>query len=305
MRRFSLKSLLLLLPPLLADVHRATAAALSDPANATESGTTDESAISVHRQRNLRGQAIEQPTEEYNIYPRLPRQLVSSIETRVIGGSSVESNSKYPFYAMIDSNGMICGGTLIWPDLLITAAHCNIQLGTPIYMGGAINVHRPSFATTVVEVSGHPMYEPYQGHRYDATILKLKDVVPFDYVLINGDAFQPYTEQDLTIIGHGFTDPEGRNGVSEQLQEASVKYIQDCGTPNHLYHHPMFHFDQRVHFCAGGGGRDTCNGDSGSPLFARGNDNDVVLMGITSWGMLSRLFLFLCGFFEYMMRRYR
>lgn len=45
-------------------------------------------------------------------------------EPRIIGGADVNSTSRYPYYAVLaGSDGDMCGGALIAPDIVLTARH--------------------------------------------------------------------------------------------------------------------------------------------------------------------------------------
>ena len=62
----------------------------------------------------------------------IPAPNITQTLTRILGGVSVTSNKLFPFMAAIqsiDSAGNIsfCGGSIIKPNVIVTAAHCLVK----------------------------------------------------------------------------------------------------------------------------------------------------------------------------------
>lgn len=84
-----------------------------------------------------------------------------SWETRIAGGSEAKAN-EYPFMASSDSE-FLCGATLIWPDILLSAATCKIsfQSGT-VAVSGISADGTDSTAHSVGRLLIHPDFQ-YDG----------------------------------------------------------------------------------------------------------------------------------------------
>ena len=198
----------------------------------------------------------------------------------IVGGSATTTDA-YPFVMQITdaSQNQFCGGTLVAPAKVVTAAHCMVGesprgvrvVGGRTLLGGSDG--------TVAEVSRiwtHPDYTDVTDGS-DVAVLTLSSEMPYtpaEYVsAADTSVYAPGTE--TRVLGWGTTRENG--GSSDQLRTATVPVVSDtdCGAS---YGSDYVAGDM---VCAGlpEGGVDACQGDSGGPLLVEG-----VLAGITSWG---------------------
>jgi secreted trypsin-like serine protease len=223
----------------------------------------------------------------------------------VIGGTDVP-NGKYPFMVTLQYEPFgpsaydrhACGGTLIGPQAVLTAAHCVYGLTPEIIEDLSVIVGRTQLTDTsqgqsrgILEVFVHPGYNPEAGIGVpDVAVLILDDIVtgiqPVQLATPGTDALER-PGRVVTAIGWGNTVqqetfPGGGGFVgADRLQEVNVPIVSDdeCEISYDGSVEPAYEV------CAGRTGKDTCQGDSGGPLFAAiPNSTRVVQIGITSWG---------------------
>lgn len=274
----------------------------------------------------LSGTAAAQERAESSPLSRVTESRAAEGHSRVFGGKEAESGA-YPFQVALlasqrldDSaesqiNAQFCGGSLIAPGWVLTAAHCLVDEGQPV-PAAAITALIGATALdegarhAVAEVIVHPGYSTANLDN-DIGLLRLATDSDAPVVRLPDSDVE---EGTATVIGWGRME----NGAFPiNLMEADIE-LTGNGACNagikEIYARDLAlilrNFAPRMRYSADGvvaatqaaaatmgdpltgnmlcagiadGARDACNGDSGGPLFVRDGEAPVQV-GVVSWG---------------------
>merc|ERR1711936_100110 len=222
---------------------------------------------------------------------------------KIVGGT-LAGVGAWPWAVLIGkkfSNGhfqVICGGTLIDDGNVLSAAHCfdkvkglanadTVRVGeTDLNIGGEGGGHRDVGITRVLQ---HPSWNK-KTLAHDIAILALASKVEFRPGVVPACMPDNYQGRNLTallsnpsptITGWGATFVGG--GTVSRLREAQVPVVgaDECSAR----YRPVGVRLSEKQLCAGRGGTDTCQGDSGGGMVANNLSGRWTLVGVTSFGV--------------------
>jgi len=201
-------------------------------------------------------------------------------QERIFGGKPTKIED-HPWQVALDIDGELCGGVIIEPNWVLTAAHCfdsdnpnkvRVKTGVTNYKTGGVW----SRVDRVVRHKFNPATK-----ENDLALVKLKTPPAGLKIKLGGSDLVLGQCQKLEVTGWGRIKAGG--GASAILQKATVAYVDNaiCNEPTS--------YNGRVRssmMCAGYPGIDACTGDSGGPLVLRRSqaEGGDVLVGIVSWG---------------------
>ncbi|KAJ8416285.1 hypothetical protein AAFF_G00383070 [Aldrovandia affinis] len=222
-------------------------------------------------------------------------QNVFDRSLRIVGGQGAEYGS-HPWLVSLRSGGShFCGGSILTDQWILSAAHCfstvskrflkNVVVAIGEYDRTVADAEEQTF--TVKSIKVHENYHHSTPMSYDIVLLELNGQIRFGrYVQpiclpLPDEDFIPGTT--CVVSGWGQMKERGhlpailREVQLDLVEQAKCKYIIQTVKPGQKTFTVV---------CAGPekGGRDACQGDSGSPLICPREEGHWALVGVTSWG---------------------
>ena len=190
------------------------------------------------------------------------KEIKNQFSTRIIGGGSAPP-ARYPYYTLVEikvntGDTYICSASLIWEDVLLTAAHCVVDI-----LGGGFTIDnvqafvglerqdlRDDAQNRQVGVSvPHPAYKA-GSEVNDIMLLKLDiPVTTIAPVKLNFDAAVPADGAGVDVFGFGATSTDPNATLPTILQKVSLSVVpySDCNDVNSF----NGAINQTVMMCAG------------------------------------------------------
>jgi secreted trypsin-like serine protease len=218
------------------------------------------------------------------VYQGLRRKY---LQRDIVGGVEVNPKFKYPWTCTLEylTSGQFCGGSLIDPNYILTAAHCSIGMN-PTSVRTVCHRHdldatqasEAAVQRSISRITIHPSYNRLTLTNDVAVWQLASPITNVETVAIDTNGDYDAAGVTSTVAGWGATR-EGGAG-SDVLREVDVPIITNAKC-NTQYGGDIT--DSML--CAGldEGGKDACQGDSGGPLFVNKNSNPVQV-GVVSWG---------------------
>ena len=176
----------------------------------------------------------------------ITKELKTRSSTRIIGGSDAPAG-RYPYYTYVelttgDDEVFICSATLIWEDMLLSAAHCVLDiLGTgatfkkvEAFVGLESQDLRDDAHFSAVERSlPHPNYT-VGTEENDILLFKLVTPSTITPVRLNFDPAVPADGTTVDAFGFGVTSTDTDPVLPTILQTVSVSVvpIAECNDAN-------------------------------------------------------------------------
>eukprot|EP00956_Cyclotella_meneghiniana_P025316 scaffold52625_cov74-Cyclotella_meneghiniana.AAC.6 len=236
--------------------------------------------------------SIEQATKpiEYS------EDLIANTHTsnNIVGGDEITQGSR-PYLVPVEGY-YFCGGSLISPSAVLTAAHCMVS-EWPGHPATHVDFHRYSLKNDTgvkrvllndtTQCTGdivyHPKYNQKGNFDNDVAIVFLPspitDITP---VRLNTNKNIPKDGDLVDVAGWGKYDND-INELSDIPNGLNLSYVSNEACHSNPHRMPEQWILDSMLCLAGEEGKQECSGDSGGPAVLYDGGDSVLQVGIVSW----------------------
>lgn len=194
----------------------------------------------------------------------------------VVGGALAEAGDWPSVAALYDADGrLFCSGVLIGPEHVLTAGHCGAAPPVEVVLDAVDPGQARGESRGVAQVEVQPGY--WEG--LDVALIRLDAPVALAAppALIGCATNQLYDGAPAELVGFGATSPSGE--ADGRLYAVTMPVVDaDCDDPARGCRASV----AGAELIAGGGGLDSCAGDSGAPLFVWTDWGAPLVVGLVS-----------------------
>ncbi len=226
-----------------------------------------------------------------NACSNLPPEATTHNQDAILGGSNA-AITEHPWHVSIQFRDHFCGGAIIDPYWVLTAAHCLVRFkdssGLEVVAGMEVLTAKESAQTRQVEAM--ILHEQYKrrDEDHDVALLRLSsplvlgERVQTIRMVTDGELELTAPGVDATATGWGSLVENGEYATT--LQEVTVPLLSMADAIGSYGEHLVSEGMLAAGFLKDGG-KDACQGDSGGPLTVRDpSSGEALLAGIVSWG---------------------
>jgi len=206
----------------------------------------------------------------------------TSTNARIIGGTHVVGKEFDDCVAVGNDSDFGCTGTLIAPNAVLTAGHCEV-LHTRIFVGN--DTSKRGSIYRVARHIRHPRWDDEYNNDLMLLVLEKRVTGVAPRALASSALID--AASDARVVGYGTTDLAGTKGYGVK-QQTDVPIVSPAcrGSVKRRSDSAVYgcHADKEIVAGKPLLLHDTCRGDSGGPLYIANKRGEWLLAGVTSRG---------------------